>query len=977
MRKFSFPGILVLLLFLCACADHTGSPSEYVNPFLGTGGHGHTYPGASLPFGMIQLSPDTRLEGWDGCSAYHNSDSVIYGFSHTHLSGTGCSDYGDVLIMPVKGNVELNNYGCRSGFDKASEKAVPGYYRVDLKKPGARAELTTTLRTGMHRYTFRETKEAGIVIDLKHRDIVLESRLKVTGPDELEGMRVSQAWAARQVLYFVVRFSKPITAYHLRSGGKMPGNASEATGNDVKGLFSFGLKGNEPLLIKIGISAVSTDGARKNLESENPGWDFDQVAKQAMNTWNRELGKIKVEGGSKDQKTVFYTALYHAMLSPNLYMDVDGQYLGRDQKPHQAKDFDYYTVFSLWDTYRAEHPLLTIIDQKRSNDFINTFLRQFAEGGKLPVWELSANETGCMIGYHAVPVIADAYLKGIRGFDAALALTAMKHSAGMDELGLKYYKSMGYVPSDKEGESVSKTLEYAYDDWCIAQMAKALGNDSDYGVFIRRAQYYKNVFDASTGFMRAKSNGAWFSPFDPSEVNFNYTEANAWQYSFYVPQDIGGLMQLLGGRDKFVARLDSMFSASSKTSGREQADISGMIGQYAHGNEPSHHIAYLYDYAGIPWKTQQLMHRICDELYRNDPDGLCGNEDCGQMSAWYVFSALGFYPVVPGSGIYAIGSPVFPKVSIQLENGKTFIIEAKSISRDNYFISSATLNGKSYNKCYLSHADIMQGGTLSFTMSGKPDRTWGTGAGDFPSTIISDSMITPLPAVENAKRTFLDSTLVSLSCALPGSTIYFNLDDKTPSENWQVYSKPFYIKKETALKAFARKQGLEKSFVMDANFIRLPKDRSIVLSGKFAPQYSAGGDLALIDCIRGGDNFKTGAWQGYEGNDVEAVVDLGAVKKLQEVSLGCYQDQGAWIFMPLAVRFSISSDGKTFSDLPLVKNTVNERADGIVINDFSCKLNGKPARYIKVLAVNRGNCPAWHPGAGKKAWIFVDEIVIK
>ena len=556
MRKLSIPGILILSLFLYTCANHTGSPSEYVNPFLGTGGHGHTYPGASLPFGMIQLSPDTRLEGWDGCSGYHNSDSVIFGFSHTHLSGTGCSDYGDVLIMPVKGNVELDNYSFRSGFDKASEKAVPGYYRVDLKKPGARAELTTTLRTGMHRYTFSDARDAGIVIDLKHRDIVLESRLKVTGKDELEGMRISQAWAARQVLYFVIRFSKPITAYHLRSGGKMPDNASEAKGNDVKGLFRFGLQGNEPLQIKIGISAVSTAGARKNLESENPGWDFDQVSQQAMNAWNRELGKIKVEGGSKDQKTVFYTALYHAMLSPNLYMDVDGQYLGRDQKPHQAKDFDYYTVFSLWDTYRAEHPLLTIIDQKRSNDFINTFLRQFAEGGKLPVWELSANETGCMIGYHAVPVISDAYLKGIRGFDAALALAAMKHSAGMDELGLKYYKTMGYIPSDKEGESVSKTLEYAFDDWCIAQMAKVLGNDSDYGTFIRRAQYYKNVFDASTGFMRAKNNSSWFSPFDPAEVNFNYTEANAWQYSFYVPQDIGGLMQLLGGREKFAARLD-------------------------------------------------------------------------------------------------------------------------------------------------------------------------------------------------------------------------------------------------------------------------------------------------------------------------------------------------------------------------------------------------------------------------------------
>ncbi len=977
MRKPAIAGILIFSLFLYSCKDQKRLPADYVNPFLGTGGHGHTYPGASLPFGMVQLSPDTRLQGWDGCSAYHYTDTVIYGFSHTHLSGTGCSDYGDILIMPVTGQAELNNYGFRSGFGKNSEKARPGYYTVDLQKPGVKAELTATLRSGMHRYIFKNPDGAGIVLDLRHRDIVLDSKLKITGPDEIEGMRVSQSWASRQTLYFVIKFSKPVAAFRIQSAGKTQADIKEISGTDVKAQFSFSLKPAEPLLLKVGISAVSAENARKNMNKENPGWDFDSIARSAEDIWNKELGKILVEGGSTDQMTTFYTALYHSMLSPNLYMDVNRQYLGRDLKPHTAEGFDYYTVFSLWDTYRAEHPLLTLIDQRRSSDFINTFLRQYKEGGKLPVWELSANETGCMIGYHAVPVIADAYLKGIKGFDAALALEAMKSSANQDELGLKYYKSLGYIPSDREGESVSKTLEYSYDDWCIAQMAKALGKTDDYNSFIRRAQYYKNLYDPSSGFMRAKTNAGWFAPFDPSEVNFNYTEANSWQYSFYVPQDISGLMDLMGGREKFGAKLDSLFSVSSKTTGREQSDISGLIGQYAHGNEPSHHMAYLYDYAGKPWKTQQLIHRICTELYRNDPDGLCGNEDCGQMSAWYVLSAMGFYPVVPGSDVYAIGTPLFPKATIHLENGNTFTIEANDISRDNYYIHSATLNGKAYTKCFILHADILKGGTLVFQMGSKPDTNWGSEEGDFPVSAITDHLITPVPVVEKAARTFMDSTILALSCPLSGAKIYYTLDGKEPDISSALYTKPVCIKKTTTLKAFASAPGLEKSFTITADFLTIPVNRKITLFTKYAGQYSAGGDLSLIDFIRGGDNFKTGGWQGYEGCDVSAVVDLGSVQPLHELSLGCYQEQGAWIFMPLAVKFAISPDNKNYTWLPPVKNTVDERANGTIIRDFTAKLDGKHARYIKVQAVNRGNCPAWHPGAGNKAWIFVDEISIK
>ncbi len=977
MRKYTSAGILIISLFLIACSDQKKQAADYVNPFLGTGGHGHTYPGVSLPFGMIQLSPDTRMEGWDACSAYHNSDSVIYGFSHTHLSGTGCSDYGDILVMPVNGPAVLDNYGFRSKFRKTTEKARPGYYEVELDAPGVKASLTSTLRTGMHRYEYKNPGQAGLVLDLKHRDLVLDSRLKINRDDEIEGMRVSKAWASKQILYFVIKFSRPFLTFRVRNGNEISGSAKDFRGNDIKAEFNFNLKKGEPLLLKIGISAISTDGARRNLEKENPGWDFEATAKQARDIWNKELGKIIVEGGSSDQKTVFYTALYHAMLNPNLYMDVDGQYLGRDLKAHAAAGFDYYTVFSLWDTYRAEHPLLTILDRKRTNDFINTFLKEYQEGGKLPVWELSSNETGCMIGYHSVPVIADAYLKGIQGFDTELALKAMKHSAEQDELGLKYYKTLGYIPSDREGESVSKTLEYAYDDWCIARMAKALLKTDDYNTYIRRAQYYKNLFDETTGFMRAKTKAGWFTPFDPSEVNFNYTEANAWQYSFYVPQDISGLMDLMGGREKFALKLNALFTAASATSGREQADISGMIGQYAQGNEPSHHMAYLYDYAGKPWKTQEMVHRIIYGLYRNDPDGLCGNEDCGQMSAWYVLSAMGFYPVVPGSEVYAIGTPLFPKVSIRLENGKTFTIEAKNISSHKYYINSSSLNGKSYNKCFITHSDIMQGGTLSFTMSSEPDTTWGCSEGAFPVSSITDGLITPVPAVENAGQTFMDSAMPALTCPVKGAKIYYTLDGKDPDEKYGIYSKPLTVKTTTSLKAFAVAPGLEKSFMTGAQFIKIPDHRKITLHTKYSGQYSAGGDIALIDFIRGGDNFNTGGWQGYEGSDVEAVVDLQTLKNIHELSLGCYQDQGSWIFMPLEVKFAVSADNKNFIELPAVKNKVSERTNGTVIRDFSVKLNQKPVRYIRVQAVNRGSCPAWHPGAGKKAWVFVDEIVIK
>ncbi|MGB3076568.1 MAG: GH92 family glycosyl hydrolase, partial [Chitinophagales bacterium] len=641
--------VVFVAFFLCPhISAAQSSLTQFVNPFIGTGGHGHTFPGATIPFGMIQLSPDTRIDdSWDGCGGYHYSDSVIYGFTHTHLSGTGVSDYGDILLMPTLGEPVLTpmkngNFkdGYASHFSHAQEAAAPGYYAVHLDDNNIDVELTTASRVGMHKYTFPKSEQSNIILDLAHRDEVIESSVTIIDGRHVQGMRRSRGWAANQVVYFAIEFSKQFNTYGISVNGVMApaeqlSNSNEQAGKNIQAFFQFNTSNGEAILAKVALSAVSMEGARNNLERELPTWDFEEVHINADATWNYRLNKIEVKGGTATQKKIFYTALYHCMIAPNAYNDVDKNYRGRDGQVHNTRS-TYYTVFSLWDTYRALHPLLTILAPKETGDFIQTMLLQFEQGGSLPVWELSSNETNCMIGYHAVSVIADAAAKGIKGFDYKKALDAMKASAGSNKFGLSSYRENGCISVSDEGESVSKTLEYAYDDWCIAQMALKMNDTATYKTFIQRAQFWKNLFDPETGFMRPKKNGNFISPFDPYEVNFNYTEANAWQYRFAVQQDIEGLKKMSGGAQKMEAALDSLFSTTSKTSGREQSDISGLIGQYAHGNEPSHHMAYLYDYTGNPGKTQSLISEIINNMYHDSPDGLIGNEDCGQMSAWYV-----------------------------------------------------------------------------------------------------------------------------------------------------------------------------------------------------------------------------------------------------------------------------------------------------------------------------------------------------
>ncbi len=980
MKRF-WAVLSFLFIFVMLSCQQKSAPVDFVNPFIGTGGHGHTFPGATLPFGMVQLSPDTRLTGWDGCSGYHYSDSVIYGFSHTHLSGTGIADYCDILFMPTSGRYYLDNgypdridRGYASRFDKRSEKASPGFYSVRLKDYDIRVALTVTKRAGFHRYTFPKNKTAYVILDLTHRDPVLASSFKQIGPYEIQGMRRSRSWAQNQVVYFYARFNQPIRQLHLAVNDTMKPGLTAARGKNIKAVFEFG-KLSHPLLVKVGISAVDCNGARNNLLREIPGWNFNPVKTKAREIWNRELSKIKIKADKKT-KTIFYTALYHTMIAPNLFMDADGRYLGTDFKIHKANNFTNYTIFSLWDTFRAAHPLYTIIEPRRDLDFIRTFVHQYKNGGQLPVWELAANYTGCMIGYHSVSVIADAYLKGLRDFDAQTAFEAMKHSAMQDHLGLKYYKKYGYIPGNKEPASVSKTLEYAYDDWCIAQMAKALNRPKDYAYFLQRAQYYKNLFDPQSGFMRPKFYGAWKYPFDPREVDFNYTEANAWQYTFFVPQDVSGLMNLMGGKEAFARKLDALFHAPSQTTGRKQADITGLIGQYAHGNEPSHHIAYLYDYAGQPWKTQAMVRKILDDMYSDRPDGLAGNEDCGQMSAWYVLSAMGFYPVTPGSGIYAIGSPNLQEARIHLENGKTFVISAKNLSPQNKYIQSARLNGQPYHRAFLPHQTIVQGGRLTFVMGPTPNKKWASSAEALPVSAIRDHPILPVPYCTIKNHVFRDRISVPLFDVDSAAGIYYTNDPSAARTAFRLYREPFVVKRSATVRFFARRDSLQ-SKTDRLELIKFVSRFGIHLNIRPSSQYTAGSDSALIDGIIGSNDFRDGCWQGYEGTDFDAVIDLRKPRRVSKLSAHFLQDINSWIFMPLYVEFYAFRDGRHFVRLGRVNNTVPPQQASAVSKYFTLKIEPQTMRYVRVFARNRGLCPPWHKGHGGKAWIFVDEVDVK
>ncbi len=742
MHRISWLLVIVVgVVFFISCSqksqEQTVEKTDFVDPYIGSGGHGHVFVGANVPFGAVQLGPSNVIQGWDWCSGYHYSDSILLGFSHTHLSGTGIGDLGDVLMMPVSGdynpgNFSENPYDWKALYSHDKESVSPGYYSVKIDRFKVDAELTASERVGFQKYNYSGEGNSKLILDLNYGigwDKLVKADISQVGKNSIQGLRYSTGWSKDHRVFFYTEFSKEIITFEIIDFSEEKGKATA--------IIEF--EGNGELLVKTAISPVDNDGAKTNM-TEIDHWDFELAKSEAEEKWNTQLVKINVETKNDVKKTIFYTSLYHTMFAPSLFNDVNGDYRGTDKKVRKAPGFETYTTLSLWDTYRAAHPLFTIVQPERVNDFVNTMLAIYQQQGKLPVWHLMGSETNTMVGYHAVPVIADAYLKGFRGFDAELAFEAMKSFALSDERGLDKIKEMGYIPAESEIESVAKALEYAIDDHCIAAMAKALGKTDDYELFTKRSKYYQQYFDTNRQFMRGKmSDGTWREPFNPiasSHREDDYCEGNAWQYTWLVPHDVEGLINLFGGDGPFITKLDSLFSIESILPEGASADITGLIGQYAHGNEPSHHVAYMYAYAGQQWKTAEKVRYIMNEFYTDQPDGIIGNEDCGQMSAWYVFSSLGFYPVHPAKGMYVFGSPLFDKAEINLPEGKKFTIESVNNSDENIYIQSIELNGQNYEKSYILHEDIVKGGNLKFTMGPEPNYEFGKAASVRPNSKI-------------------------------------------------------------------------------------------------------------------------------------------------------------------------------------------------------------------------------------------------
>ena len=731
--------LVKVLLRIAGCAllwsmplfSKAQSLTSYVDSYIGSGSHGHVFVGASVPFGGVQVGPNNFYKGWDWCSGYNYGDSMLIGFSQTHLNGTGIGDLADVLIMPYTGEVKTDKgveknpgSGYASLYSHKTEKVRPGYYSVKLLSYKVDVDLTASERVGFHQYHFPAGKQANVLIDLKEgiNDQSTETWIRKIDANTLLGCRFSRGWAKDQWLYFAIKSSLPLDRFTLYDNN-LPLNKDSARRKAIKGLISFD-KAPSTLQLKVSISPVSAENALANIQAEIPHWDFNKVVKEADAKWNKELSKITVQTKDEKNKRIFYTALYHTMINPSLFNDHNGDTRGADKKVYTNVPYNTYSVFSLWDTYRAVHPLYTLVQPKRVSDMVNTMLAIYQQQGKLPIWHLMGNETGTMVGISSLQVIAEAYLKDIRGYDVEKVYEAIKATAMSDSLGMMYVKNLQAIPSDKSMRSVSRGLEYAVSDGSIALMAKALGKKGDYEYFSKRAKNYKRYFDPSVQFFHAKlSDGSWRATFDPIKSykpwSDDYAEGNAWQYLWLAPQDVNGLTALLGGKEMFLKRLDTFFTLVPPYDPKALVDLTGLIGQYAHGNEPGHHITYLYAMQGQPGKTAEKVRQIMKEMYHDQPDGIIGNEDCGQMSAWYIFSSLGFYPVFPASGQYIIGSPLFDKATLQLGGGKTFTVQTINNSAENIYVQSMQLNGKPYANNYLLHSDILKGGILKVVMGKK------------------------------------------------------------------------------------------------------------------------------------------------------------------------------------------------------------------------------------------------------------------
>jgi len=845
---------LAIILFV-SCGKSTDK--DYVmlvNPFIGTVGSGNTFLGPVMPYGMVQLGPYSNYEK-------DMNSGIVYGFSHTRVSGMaggGNTSRGNVLVMPaiLKGDKQV----FQSAFKHRNEIASPGYYSVQLDDDQIKVELTSTIRAGLHKYTFPESDRAAIVLKIGNGTLTVKNH-EISGSDN--------------GVFFVAEFSKPFKSSERYNNDQLSDGTKELKGTNLRGIFKFETKKNEAILLKIGISMVNIEGARNNLMQEIPEWDFEKTLKSAKDVWNKELGKIEVEGGTETEQIIFYTSLYHAMIHPNIYMDADKKFRSTNGKIYTATDFDNYTNFSLWDTFRALHPLYTIINRERTNSFIKSFLSRYDHTGRMLIMEFNGAEgsTPPMIGYHSLSVLADAYVKGIRDYNVPKAFEAAKKLANdLDREGKKLYLDYGYIPGDLKGQDVSRTLEYSYDDWCVTRLAKDF-NEKDYLYFSQRGDFYKNLFSKKENFMVGKkSNFKFITDFDPMETTGHYTEANAYQYSTFVPQDIYGLMELMGGELNFEKWLDDCFTIKTDFSKINVRDVTGLIGQYAHGNEPSHSISYLYNYAGVPWKTQKMVRKILSTLYKNKQNGIDGNEDAGQMSAWYVMSSMGIYSVTPGMDYYVIGSPVFDKVTLNLENGNKFEIIANNNSDKNIYIQSAKLNAKPYSKTYLTHKDILNGGEIVFEMDNIPNKKWGNKEEDRPYAAEKKIKYAKTPIVDFTDIRFLNSRKVSLSGSEPGAKIYYTLDGSEPTENSKLYIKPIIIKKTTVFKTRSFVDGMAPSYPLTIHFKKIDMLEAENVSGlkpgiKYT--YREGSGVMNARDQEAAPVLKTGILEYFHVNDIK------------------------------------------------------------------------------------------------------------
>ena len=948
------------------------------NLFIGTGGHGHTHPSAQRPFGMVQLGPDTRLEGWDGCSGYHYTDTALYGFSHTHLSGTGVSDYGDLLVLPQSGPLQTSYrpvpFQHASANDYLAEIAEPGYYSVQLPG-GIRAEFTASERVGRHRYWANPSQSLRVLVRMQHRDKAYEYALTSTGTQTATGRRFSRAWATHQKLFFALQTSVPYTLSEPEPGLYA---LEFAPGSWARDGF---------VTLDVALSSTDEAGALRNLQTEvkrEP--TFDRTRAASADEWQRELGKIEVHG-TPDQEVIFRTALYHCFSVPNLWSDVDGRYRGMDDAVHRDTVHARYTVFSLWDTYRTAHPLYALTQPERTEAFIATMLDHFAQSGRLPVWELAANETNCMIGYHAVSVIADAYAKGYRGFSLEAALRAADSTANASVFGLPAYRKNGFLSVEDAPESVSKTLEYAYDDWCIAQLARAAGNKPLTDEYLRRATGYRSVVDPETGLMRPRVNGGWLTPFEPREVNNHFTEANSWQYSFAPVHDLAGWTAQLGngdrraGTQKLELLLDQLFTAPKATVGRDQADITGLIGQYAHGNEPSHHIAFLYNATASPWKGQNRVKQVLDSLYRNAPDGLSGNEDCGQMSAWYVMASLGLYPLVPGEDRYATGSFYWERATLHLPDGLPGVSGGSKRldlvrTGEGPYVRHLRLNGKEYG-AWVDHAALLKGGMLEFEQVPMPeDRDgWEPYANGIPSA----KGALPAPSIDVA-RSFSDRTsLIVRQDAKSGGYPYVSRNGGP----FQPFTEPATLTESAVIRAASMQPDGTLGHIATATTTRWPNTYTVTYSSAPNRQYTGVGANALVDGIEGDVEWRKGHWVGHQGVDLWIQVDLGKKRKVSQVSVGVLKDIGAWIAFPETVELWTSNRAWANLGEPTTpsaqKATVPNAKTDTPPERRTLKLEMKPtkARFLYVKLTNAGPLPEWHPGAGGQTFFFLDEISVE